>query len=121
MRILCEGNFKGLCPFTTSFGKRRFVRIVELRIPEMTALSIQKGNCENYLFVHVFVKRIWAELLEEGTQGRLATSQTVGNGFKSFPTKSERQGIFQQPANTYRRPTASPGALSATALRRVLV
>jgi hypothetical protein len=39
-----------------------FVRTVELTIPEVTALSIQKGGCENYLFIYIFVKRIWAAL-----------------------------------------------------------
>jgi hypothetical protein len=29
MRILCEGNFKGLCPSTTPFAKRGFCRIFE--------------------------------------------------------------------------------------------
>jgi hypothetical protein len=29
MRILCEENFKGLCPFTTSLAKRSFVTTIE--------------------------------------------------------------------------------------------
>jgi hypothetical protein len=56
MRILCEGHFKGLSPCTTPFAKRNFLRIVELRIPEVTALSIQKRGCENYLFIQRFVR-----------------------------------------------------------------
>jgi hypothetical protein len=56
MRILCEGHFKGLSPCTTPFAKRNFLRIVELRIPEVTALSIQKRDCEIYLFIYEFVE-----------------------------------------------------------------
>jgi len=42
-------NFKGLSQSTTPFGKRKFIRIVELKIPEAPNLSILKKACENYL------------------------------------------------------------------------
>jgi hypothetical protein len=35
---------------STDLEREGFVRIVELTIPKVTTLSIQKWNCENYLF-----------------------------------------------------------------------
>jgi hypothetical protein len=29
---------------------------IDFTIPEVIPLSIQKGGCENYLFIHIFVK-----------------------------------------------------------------
>jgi hypothetical protein len=43
-------SFKGLSPSTTPFGKRKSIRIVELTIPKVTTLSIEKRDCEKYLF-----------------------------------------------------------------------
>jgi hypothetical protein len=37
-------NFKGLSPFTTSFGKRRFIGIVESKIPNRRILSRKKSD-----------------------------------------------------------------------------
>jgi len=36
--------------------RRGILRIVGLRISEVTTLSIQKRDCENYLFIRILVK-----------------------------------------------------------------
>jgi hypothetical protein len=45
-----QENFKGLSPSTTPFGKRRFIRLVAFTIHQTNLLSMEKLNCENYLF-----------------------------------------------------------------------
>jgi hypothetical protein len=42
MRTISEGNFKGLSPSTTPFGKRKSIRIVESKILKTAILSILK-------------------------------------------------------------------------------
>jgi hypothetical protein len=44
-------NFKGLSPSTTPPSEiESFTRIVELTIPKVTTVSIQKRACEKYPF-----------------------------------------------------------------------
>jgi hypothetical protein len=93
-RVFARKILKVLVHSPPPLKREGFVRTVRFRIPEVTLLSIQKEGCENYLFVYVLVRRVWAALQEEGKRGRFATSQTVGNGLKPFPTKNRRQRRF---------------------------
>jgi hypothetical protein len=43
----------------TSFSPLSISGIVELTIPKVTILSIQKLGCGNYLFIRKFVQSIW--------------------------------------------------------------
>ena len=41
--VISSSNFKGLSPFTTPFGERNIIRIVESTIPKVIILSIPKN------------------------------------------------------------------------------
>jgi hypothetical protein len=47
---LLKEDLKGLSPSITPFGKRKFIRIVEITIPNIVVLSIRKIGGENSLF-----------------------------------------------------------------------
>ena len=49
--LVYSRTFKGLSPSTTPFGKRKFIRIVAFTVRQIYLLSIEKWDCENYLFL----------------------------------------------------------------------
>jgi len=44
MGAISGGNFKGLSPSITPFGKKKFSRIIESKVPKERILSISKMN-----------------------------------------------------------------------------
>jgi hypothetical protein len=53
---LYSGTSKGLAPSTTPFKREGLFRIVESNIPKVIILSIEKCDCENYLFEGYYLK-----------------------------------------------------------------
>jgi hypothetical protein len=52
--------------------RESLIRVAELTIPKVTALSTQKGNCENYLFEDDYLQsRMTARIIALGTPGRI--------------------------------------------------
>jgi hypothetical protein len=64
-------------------GKRKFIRIVESRIPRIAILSIEKRDCENYLFEDCYLK---ACMVEQKSKNKISGRSPREKGVLITPT-----------------------------------